>query len=318
MPEDISQNLMPQATYPSFGGGTAGFVTGSKRLSQDSRPQATCPRPGSGAAGFATGSKTPTASMASLRAQFNSRSASYEQVYSADQPRSVWHHEKRRRARWTVSWLSQRGRLAPDARVLDAGCGDGYVSCLLAESTSVARVVGVDLSVAMIERATRRAAVATPAGQIEFIVGDPRHTEDHWDAIFSLGVVGYQPEPLSFVEQLAGGVRKDGWLILTVGNPRSLLRRARNIGRSVKRWFARSADIAYQATSSRAIDERLSRLGFRLMQRRFLCYALGAGEWSWEAAISHHCENVLRQHPNLSAWWAQTEWLVWKRMKSEK
>lgn len=290
----------------------------TENTSHNSMPQATCPRPDSGTVGLVTGPKTPTVSMARLRVQFDSRSASYERVYSTDKPRSLWHHEKRRRARWTVSWLSQRGRLAPDARVLDAGCGDGYVSCLLAESTSVAEIVGMDLSVAMIERATQRAAAAAPAGQIEFIVGDPRQSSGNWDAVFSLGVVGYQPEPLTFVEQLAGGVRKDGWLILTAGNPHSLPRRTRDVGRCLKRWFGRSADIAYQATSSRAIDERLSQLGFRLVQRRFLSYALGAGQWSWEAAISHHCENVLRQHPSISAWWAQTEWLVWKRMENEK
>ena len=57
---------------------------------------------------------------------------------------------------WAEDVLSRLGDLAPDATVLDVGCGTGRVTEALAERVPRGRVLAIDASAAMVELARRR------------------------------------------------------------------------------------------------------------------------------------------------------------------
>jgi len=102
-----------------------------------------------------------------------------------------------------------------DERVLEAGCGTGYATGLLAEKA--ARVVAVDISKAMLARARRRLQ-ATGAGNVRFVTGDALEvlgTEGPFDLIFSSWVLGYIPlQP--FFAAAGRALSKDGRLAFVV------------------------------------------------------------------------------------------------------
>ena len=245
--------------------------------------------------------------------QFDARAGSYEAVYNKNVARSLWHHEKRRRARWTVQWLARPGRLPDNPRILDVGCGDGFVTCQLAESIDAAIVQGTDVSTGMLERARNRAALALPTGSLEFSVGHGQDLPGRWDAIVALGVAGYQEDPLSFLSGWAERLAPRGWLIATLGNPYSLLRIMRATGRRVREKMGADGGVPFQACSSRHVCRQLEEHGCSLVERRYLSFSLGVGESSWEARWSHHWENVAGRSRAASILWAQTEWLVWQK-----
>jgi len=63
-----------------------------------------------------------------------------------------------------LSWMAGRWRLAPGMRVLEPGCGAGYVTALLAELVAPGgQVVALDISERMLEAARRRLAEAPAA-----------------------------------------------------------------------------------------------------------------------------------------------------------
>lgn len=61
----------------------------------------------------------------------------------------------------------------PSDRVLDVGCGDGYLAVLCASRG--AQVVGVDISPTMLEEATRRLAAQGLTDQVRLVEGDAAH-----------------------------------------------------------------------------------------------------------------------------------------------
>ena len=89
----------------------------------------------------------------------------------------------------------QRAGLGTESRVLDLGCGEGHIDCLLAPS--VGRLVGYDISPVGIELARKR---ATDAGliNVSFEVGDLSRPEelsysDEFDGICAFGFLHHLP-----------------------------------------------------------------------------------------------------------------------------
>ncbi len=106
-------------------------------------------------------------------------------------------------------------QFAPDDNVLDAGCGAGWLSRLLAERVPEGRVIGMDVSDEMIRRA-RRANVDLENAM--FIVGSV--DEIPWEPNFFTRVVSvesayYWPDPARGLREIFRVLREGGsaWIL---------------------------------------------------------------------------------------------------------
>lgn len=111
----------------------------------------------------------------------------------------------RRRAEWVREWGAP---LRPGDRILELGCGDGALSCLLASEGF--DVVGVDISPGMIEEARRRAEGESSPARFEVADSDLLKTEEPFDAVVSFmsAFFTYTENPSEFLSRVAPLVRK--------------------------------------------------------------------------------------------------------------
>lgn len=113
-------------------------------------------------------------------------------------------------------WLERHllPRLRAGSEVLDLGCGNGIpVTRILAERH---RVVGVDFSHTMIERARR---LVPRASFVESDMVDATFPPNHFDAIVSFFAIIHVPlaEQPALFDRIASWLRPGGWLLATVG-----------------------------------------------------------------------------------------------------
>lgn len=108
--------------------------------------------------------------------------------------------------------------LTGDERVLDAGCGSGRVTELLAKRLPHGRVVALDASEAMIRAARERLA---PFGdRIEFVVADlgrPLPLTEPVDAVLSTATFHWVPDHDALFRNLAAVLRPGGRLVAQCG-----------------------------------------------------------------------------------------------------
>jgi 2-polyprenyl-3-methyl-5-hydroxy-6-metoxy-1,4-benzoquinol methylase len=102
-------------------------------------------------------------------------------------------------------------------RVLDAGCGEGYLSRVLAARG--ARVTGIDIAPRLIAAARAR----DPDGGIDYLVADLSRpvpqTAGRFDAVASYLVLNDVRDYQGFAAQLAAAARPGGRLVLAFNNP---------------------------------------------------------------------------------------------------
>lgn len=136
-------------------------------------------------------------------------------------------------ARWGREVLD---RLPLDGaeRVLDAGCGSGRVTELLAARLPRGHVVALDASLSMIEAARQRLA---PFGdRIEYVVADlgrPLSLAEPVDAILSTASFHWVPDHDALFANLAAVLRPGGWLVAQcggIGNIASIRRVLAQVG----------------------------------------------------------------------------------------
>lgn len=117
--------------------------------------------------------------------------------------------------RWgaaVVEWLDLRG----DERVLDAGCGTGQVTALLLDRLPRGRVVALDGSPSMLERARERLGDA----RVEYMEADleqPLPVEGHVDAVLSTATFHWVRDHEALFRHLAGVIRPGGQLAAQCG-----------------------------------------------------------------------------------------------------
>ena len=119
--------------------------------------------------------------------------------------------------RWGATVLD-RLPLRGDETVLDAGCGSGRVTALLAERLSTVHVVALDGSPSMIEQARERLA---PFGdRISYLVADlgrPIPLVEPVDAILSTATFHWVPDHDALFRHLAAVLRPGGRLVAQCG-----------------------------------------------------------------------------------------------------
>ena len=117
-------------------------------------------------------------------------------------------------ARHLAAYLYAR-ELARDRDVLDAGCGVGFGTVMLAETAR--RVLGIDYSEAAVAEA--RAAYQRP--NLEFRQLDVYALpglELRFDLITNFQVIEHLPDPACFLAAVRAGLKPDGVLMLTTPN----------------------------------------------------------------------------------------------------
>ena len=120
-------------------------------------------------------------------------------------------------ARWGAAVI-ERLPLHGDERVLDAGCGSGRVTELLADRLPDGQVVALDGSPSMIDAARQR--LARFGDRIEYVVADlgaPLPIEGELDAILSTATFHWVPDHDVLFANLAGVTRPGGWLVAQFG-----------------------------------------------------------------------------------------------------
>jgi arsenite methyltransferase len=107
------------------------------------------------------------------------------------------------------------GELRPGERVVDVGCGAGVDSLIAAKKVGPeGRVIGVDMTPSMLEKA-RRAAEETGLANVEFRDGyaEALPVDDGWaDVVISNGVLNLMPDKAAASEEMSRVLKPDGRL----------------------------------------------------------------------------------------------------------
>ncbi len=143
-------------------------------------------------------------------------------------------YERRWRRYLDVSSARTLAALAPrdQERILDAGCGTGLLLQRIAALAPGARLVGTDLTLAMLHQADRTVS--------DFVLGDVRRLpfdDGSLDAVVLASVLQYLPDLNSTVAEAARVLRVGGRLVITLWDGESL--RVRMLGRWL-RWRDRA------------------------------------------------------------------------------
>ena len=126
--------------------------------------------------------------------------------------------------RWGATVLD-RLPLTGDERVLDAGCGSGRVTELLADRLPDGRVVALDGSASMVDAARER--LARFGDRIEYVVADlgqPLPIDGEVDAVLSTAVFHWVPDHDALFRNLAAVTAPGGWLVAQCGGAGNVAR----------------------------------------------------------------------------------------------
>ena len=118
-------------------------------------------------------------------------------------------------AEWTVAVLS----VQPTDRVLEVGFGPGVAIALAARRATRGRVIGIDISPAMLSAARRRNAAAIRAGRVDLRLADVTaipFESGGFNKALSIHSLYFWPEPLAALRELHRVLRPAGRLALTL------------------------------------------------------------------------------------------------------
>lgn len=104
---------------------------------------------------------------------------------------------------------------APDARVLEVGCGAGLTAALVCAALRSGTYTGVDRSAPMVAQAERRNADQVARGTAAFVCGglaDADLGARRFDLAFGMNVSAFFRDPPSVVEPIRGHLVPDGVL----------------------------------------------------------------------------------------------------------
>ena len=159
--------------------------------------------------------------------------------------------------RWGTAVL-ERFEIDGDGAVMDAGCGSGRVTELVAERFPNARIVALDGSSSMIEQA--RGRLERFGDRITFVLADlmnPLPLDEPVDAVFSTATFHWVPDHDALFANLAGAMNEGARLVAQcggAGNLTSVVRVLEDLGADT---FSGKVFATPEET-----EERLRRAGF--------------------------------------------------------
>jgi trans-aconitate 2-methyltransferase len=154
-----------------------------------------------------------------------------------------------------TSWGSavlERLPLRGDERVMDAGCGSGRVTEMLADRLPRGSVVALDGSPAMVEQA--RSRLARFGDRIEYVVADlgrPIPLAASVDAILSTATFHWVPDHDALFRNLAGVLRPNGRLVAQCGGAGNIEKLKRILATIGDGWLGPAHFETPEATSVR-------------------------------------------------------------------
>ncbi len=105
--------------------------------------------------------------------------------------------------------------LAPEARILDVGCGDGALSGLIRQDLGRS-VTGVDASSLAIDLARKAFALRGLEGQFKCVAGyGTGEPENGYDAVVCSDVIEHVQEPLTMLSEIRRVLLPGGHLVIT-------------------------------------------------------------------------------------------------------
>jgi SAM-dependent methyltransferase len=113
----------------------------------------------------------------------------------------------------SVEETVRRANLAPSARVLDVGCGSGELLNAVVQTRSPGLAAGIDLSLAMTQRANQKLAGSAPvlAGDAE----DLPFTREQFDVVVSSSSFHFWPDRKRALLEFRRVLRPGGRIVIT-------------------------------------------------------------------------------------------------------
>ncbi len=233
-----------------------------------------------------------SAHLAKISRHFDLYADRYALKYGATQPEHLFEHEKRVRLALVKEWIDGYARRRPAGELLDVGCGEGQLIRSILVDHLQWRATGVDVSARMLQCAAENCERAALSDRISWQSVPLTESPGSYDAVVSLGVVGYQRDQPEFLRSLAARVRPEGLLIFTFGNAQSYLRRLRSAGQSLRSALKqRESSVRYDAMHIQDVDRCLLPFGLQRIDTRWLCFGLGLPRSSREVQLSRWCES---------------------------
>ncbi|MGH2923622.1 MAG: class I SAM-dependent methyltransferase [Solirubrobacterales bacterium] len=141
---------------------------------------------------------------------------------TSDWDAALYHRVSSFQEGWARKMLDERVPMAGDETVLDAGCGSGRVTTMLAERLPRGRVIGVDAAPSMIEHARESlgdAAILINADLVELTPALLREAAgvDSVDLVFSNATFHWIPDHEALFRRLHSVLRPGGRLVAQCG-----------------------------------------------------------------------------------------------------
>ncbi len=150
-----------------------------------------------------------------VNAYFQSRLSKWKDIYASDSLRGEIY---RSRQATVLDWIDGLA-LEPGSRMLEVGCGAGFLSIALAQRGF--RLNAIDSVEAMVELASQHAADAQITNLLSLGLGDVNSLafEDNaFNLVVLLGVIPWLERPELAMQEIARVTRPGGYVILTTDN----------------------------------------------------------------------------------------------------
>ncbi len=155
-----------------------------------------------------------------VSAYFQSMSSYWTDIYASGSVQGKVYRERQAAA---LAWIDSLA-LVPGSKVLEIGCGAGFLSVALAQRGL--RVQAIDPAEAMVELARRHAVESGTAELLSLAVGDVSaltFEDGCFDLVIAIGVIPWLEQPESAIQEMARVIRPGGHVILTADNRAGLV-----------------------------------------------------------------------------------------------